>query len=346
MEAKKRAEGEEHMRLASKALKTSLTKWTPDYDTAAYEYAQAGTCFKVAKAHDEALSALAEACVCHNHCRQLYQGAKALETSILICKDAGQLERVTALAERGGLLYRQHGSPESAAQLLEKAAKILENGRPRESLALYQKAADTILTEDRPKQAAELLGKVSQLQAREKLWSATAKTLEQALGLMQESGHVGVAGRYTSALVLVHLVADDVVAAGQAMAHWGGYCDPDQASALNTIIEGMSTADGESVRLALARPAIKNLDVAFTIMVREIKIPEETDLEAAAAAFGAQRAAAIEASQPPDADETPTAETNFGVEAVPAPTLGHTPAQKAEAIRQNVVDEEEEDELC
>ena len=49
MQAKKKAEAEEHVRLAEKALKTSLTKWSPDHDSAGDEYSKAATSFKARK---------------------------------------------------------------------------------------------------------------------------------------------------------------------------------------------------------------------------------------------------------------------------------------------------------
>jgi hypothetical protein len=47
MDEYKSAEAEDHMRLAKKALKTGLLKWSPDYDTAADEFAKAANAFKV-----------------------------------------------------------------------------------------------------------------------------------------------------------------------------------------------------------------------------------------------------------------------------------------------------------
>ena len=166
MQAKKLQEGDEHVRLAEKALKTSFTKWSPDHDSAGDEFSQAATCFKVAKRYEKALDALTRACECYKQCRSLYQAAKMLEQSVIMCKESNQLDQITGLAERGGLLYRQHGSPESAAQLLEKGAKILEGPHPDLALELYRKAADTIMVEDRPKQAADYLTKVARLEVK------------------------------------------------------------------------------------------------------------------------------------------------------------------------------------
>ena len=77
MNAKKKAEGLEHVRQAEKALKTSLMKWTPDHDSAGDEFSKAATCYKVAKAHDEALDCLTRAVECYKECKHLYQVSKS-----------------------------------------------------------------------------------------------------------------------------------------------------------------------------------------------------------------------------------------------------------------------------
>jgi len=46
----------------------------------------------------------------------------------------------------------------------------------------------------------------------------------------------------------------------------------------------------------LNRPCVKDLDVEITRMFKKIKLPDSNGLEAAAAKFGAQRAAAISAA--------------------------------------------------
>jgi hypothetical protein len=47
VQAKKKSEGDAHVKAAEKALKTSLTKWSPDHDTAGDEFSKAATCYKV-----------------------------------------------------------------------------------------------------------------------------------------------------------------------------------------------------------------------------------------------------------------------------------------------------------
>jgi len=250
----------------------------------------------VAKSHDQALDALNKAVECYKQVKQLYQAAKMLEQSVLICRDSNRHDQIGALADRGGLLYRQHGSPEAAAQLLEKAAKIMEQKDPTVALELYEKAAETIMVEDRPKQAAEYLTKVARLQAKAKMWDKASATLNNAIRTTQESGSVIGLGRLVAGLVLVELAKEDLIAASKVFAAWGGYCDGDQSAAINTILTGFNDEDGDVARQGLNSGAMKNLDVEFTIVARDIKVPESgSGLEAAAKAYGAQRAAAMDA---------------------------------------------------
>ncbi|XP_040579962.1 gamma-soluble NSF attachment protein [Lepeophtheirus salmonis] len=300
MEAKKRAEALEHIRKAEKALKTSLLKWTPDYDSAADEYSRAATAFKVAKEPKEALNALDRACECYKEIRSLYQAAKMLELSVLICRDLGQTDSITKLAERGSHLYRLHGSPESASQLLEKSAKILEDHNEfDEALALYEKAAETVIVEDRPKIAAEYMTKVARLKVKTENYSGAVESCTRTLELFQESSFTNTAGGVVAGAILCHLMMEDGVAAAKFWAQWGGYCDSDIGSTLQRILRGYNDEeDAELVKEGLNSPVIRQLDVEFALMARKIKVPEGIGAAAEAVArINKEKIAKSEASQ-------------------------------------------------
>ena len=281
--AKKTLEAEEHIRKAEKYLKTSFMKWTPDYDPAADEFSRAATCFKVGKEHDKTLDALTRACECYKEVKSLYQAAKMLEQSVIICRDAGKFDSIPDYASRGALLYRQAGNPESAAQLLEKAAKILEPKFPEKALSLYVRAAETITTEDRPKEAAEYLTKVARLNAKAKRYEETVNTLRQTIELQQDCGHTMTTGRLVGGLVLTQLAQEDVVAANKAYNEFGGWCETDLAAALQITLQAFEEEDAEAAKEGLNKPAIKNLDIEFARMaVKDIPLPDTGDLEAAA----------------------------------------------------------------
>jgi hypothetical protein len=86
-----------------------------------------------------------------------------------------------------------------------------------------------------------------------------------------------------SSLASLQVARDDVVAASKVFSTWGGYCDVDQSAAVNSIINGFSDEDGQMAKQGLNAGAIKNLDVEFAILARDIKVPEGSSLEAAAA---------------------------------------------------------------
>ena len=61
------------------------------------------------------------------------------------------------------------------------------------------------------------------------------------------------------------------------------------------MMDGIDDEDAEMTKRGLNSPAIKNLDVEYTRMIKEIKVPAEGGgLEAAAAAYGAERAKVME----------------------------------------------------
>ena len=68
---------------------------------------------------------------------------------------------------------------------------------------------------------------------------------------------------------------------------------------MKTILNGFEEEDAEAAKEGLNRPCIKDLDIEFTRMVKKIKLPDSGDLEAAAANFGAQRAAILASAAPP-----------------------------------------------
>jgi hypothetical protein len=67
---------------------------------------------------------------------------------------------------------------------------------------------------------------------------------------------------------------------------------------MKTILNGFEEEDAEAAKEGLNRPCIKDLDIEFTRMVKKIKLPDSGDLEAAAANFGAQRAAILASATP------------------------------------------------
>ena len=69
---KRKAQGQEHVRRAEKAVKTGLLKWMPDYDKAADEFYKASTAFKIGQDYPKALESAEKACECYKQIKALY----------------------------------------------------------------------------------------------------------------------------------------------------------------------------------------------------------------------------------------------------------------------------------
>jgi len=74
---------------------------------------------------------------------------------------------------------------------------------------------------------------------------------------------------------------------------FGGYCDPDLSAAMRALLDAFEEEDPEEAKGVLNKACIKDLDIEFTRMLKKIKLPDSGGLQAAAADFGAKRAAAI-----------------------------------------------------
>lgn len=80
----------------------------------------------------------------------------------------------------------------------------------------------------------------------------------------------------------------------------------DQAGAIETILQGFDQEDSEAVKSGLNSGAIKNLDVEFARLARDVPLPEGSGLEAAAREYAIQKMEDMKINPPP-APEPPAA---------------------------------------
>jgi len=275
LEKKKLEEAHEHVRLAEKYLKTSplKLKFNPDWDPAGDEFSRAATAFKVAKDYEQSKKCLLRAVDCYKEVHSIFQAGKMLEQAVLVSRDMGQMEDIASLAERGALMYRQVNKPESASSLLEKAAKMIEKDRPEDATGLYEKAAETVSTEDRPNVSADFVSKASRLHVRTCNWDKAIHDLRQEIAYRQEAGTQP--SQAAVGLVLIELMREDLVAAEKVFKEFGGYMEGGQLRAVTNAIAGFNDHDYNVVNDALNSTAIRELDLDFAKLAREIPRPKQ-----------------------------------------------------------------------
>ncbi|XP_037797832.1 gamma-soluble NSF attachment protein-like [Penaeus monodon] len=271
---KKIEEALAHVREAEKSLKTSLLKWKPDYDVAADEYNAAATCYKTAKQYTQCRECLLKAVEYYKLNRSFFSAAKCLDQAVLISKEMGDLDNVFKFCERAACMYQEHGVPDTGALSLDKGAKIIEQQLPEKALHLYEHAVDIVMIEDRPRQAAEYQSKVTRINVKLQKYDAATDSIRREIGYHQASENNPAIGRLAVALVLVQLARGDPVAAEKAFREWGAYCDQEEVSTLEMLIQAFDEEDGDMARKALNSPFIKHMDVEYAKLARSLPIPK------------------------------------------------------------------------
>ncbi|KAI4495297.1 hypothetical protein M0804_001498 [Polistes exclamans] len=261
--------GNAHIRQAEKSLKTSLLKWKPDFQYAADQYAQAATCFQIAKSFQQCRDCLMKASSCYK------QNKSSIEQTLPICKEMGNLSDIPKLAHSSCSLYQQHGSPESGALVLDKAGKMIESTQPEQALELFKRAADIVMGEDSPRQAAEYMSKVARLLVKLQSYDQAADAIRREIGMHQQIDHIQSVGRLAVALVLVQLARGDQVAAEKAFKEWGNYCDAPEVQTLEMLLQAYDNEDADAARSALNSPFIKHMDVEYAKLARGLPLPQQ-----------------------------------------------------------------------
>ncbi|XP_077302131.1 gamma-soluble NSF attachment protein-like [Arctopsyche grandis] len=272
--AEKIREGEEHLRLAKRSLKTSLIKWRPDYDSAADEFSKAATCFRVGRSIEKAKDCLIRASNCYKENKSLFHAAKSLDQTVILCKDSGNPREIQKLAEDACSLYQQHGSLDAGASVLDKAAKILEHNHPEVALQLFQHAADVVMIEDGSRQAAEYISKAARILVKLRMFDQAADALRREIGCQQLNEAFQAIGRLTVALVLVQLARGDCVAAEKAFKEWGNYCEAPEVHTVEMLLQAFDDEDSDAARAALNSPFIRHMDIEYSQLARSLPMPQ------------------------------------------------------------------------
>ena len=124
IEQRKEKEGDAELAQAAKCLKTGLmSRWKPDWESAAAHFEKAASCFRVAKAYPKAIEAFVKASEAHTNIDSDFMAAKHLETGAVIARDSSK-------------------DPAQAATFFEMASKIqLEATRTEDLLQRRQTMA-------------------------------------------------------------------------------------------------------------------------------------------------------------------------------------------------------------
>ncbi|KAJ0059067.1 hypothetical protein NL108_007429, partial [Boleophthalmus pectinirostris] len=188
-------------------LKTSLTKWKPDFDSAASEYSKAAVCFKNAKQYEQAKDAYLKEAEYHTENK----------TFFCLLQEQKKMPEAIQYIEKACMMYMENGTPDTAAMALDRAGKLIEPLNLEKAVDLYQKAAGVFENEDRLRQAVELLGKASRLLVRLRRLDEAAVAVQKEKNMYKEIENFPMCFKKTTAQVLIHLHRGDYVAADKCV---------------------------------------------------------------------------------------------------------------------------------
>ncbi|KAJ8337165.1 hypothetical protein SKAU_G00383850 [Synaphobranchus kaupii] len=276
MAAQKINEAHEHIAKAEKCLKTSLTKWKPDFDSAASEYAKAAVAFKNAKQFEQAKDAYLKEAEYHTEDKALFHAAKALEQAGMMLKDMKRMPEAVQYIEKASVMYVENGTPDTAAMALDRAGKLMEPTNVAKAVDLYQKAASVFENEDRLRQAAELLGKSSRLLVRLRRLDEAAVSIQKEKTMYKEMENYPTCFKKTISQVLVHLHRSDFVAADKCVRESysiPGFNVSEDCVALEQLLQGYDEQDEDQVYRICNSPLLKYMDNDYAKLAVSLKVP-------------------------------------------------------------------------
>ncbi|KAJ4936896.1 hypothetical protein JOQ06_001481 [Pogonophryne albipinna] len=255
MAAQKINEAHDHIAKAEKYLKTSLTKWKPDFDSAASEYAKAAVCFKNAKQYEQATDAYLKEAEYQTENKTLFHAAKAIEQAGMMMKN---------------------GTPDTAAMALDRAGKLIEPINLEKAVDLYQKAAGVFENEDRLRQAVEMLGKASRLLVRLRRLDEASVAVLKEKNMYKDIENFPMCFKKTTVQVLIHLHRADYVAADKCVREsysLPGYSGSEDSVAMETLLQGYDEQDEDQVYRVCNSPLLKYMDNDYAKLALSLRVP-------------------------------------------------------------------------
>lgn len=105
-------------------------------------------------------------------------------------------------------------------------------------------------------------------------YDLAADAIRREMGLHQQNESYQATGRLAVALVLVQLARGDVVAAEKAFKEWGNCCEGPEVQTLEMLLQAYDEEDGDAAKRALNSPFIKHMDLEYSILARDMPLPE------------------------------------------------------------------------
>ncbi|XP_065676647.1 gamma-soluble NSF attachment protein isoform X4 [Hydra vulgaris] len=271
-----------HVKEAEKALKTSLFKWTPDFDTAANEYTKAATSFKSASSMEQAKECYIKAADMHEKLNSLFHSAKLLVQAAGIANELKQSNITIELMDRACILYQQHGALDTAVLTLVKGGKMCESTLPNKAVEFFIKASELCENEGKLRDASDYINQAIRIQVKQKLFFESTNLMKRRLEIIEAIKDPSMAYSVILCMVIVFLTEGDFVAANKSLMEGfniEGFGLSDEAKYSENLIKSFQDGDKEMLQFTRNQATITHLDVEIARLAKLLKIPEDKIFE-------------------------------------------------------------------
>lgn len=263
---------------AEQAMKTSLLKWKPDYDSAAVAYGKAATSFKNAKSLEKAKDCQLKAAECHRKNGDRFHAGKSLEQAALICRDLKDFDKTADFGEEAAQNFREGNVPDTAVHTLDKIAKTVEVYAPSRAVQLYLKAAEIVDNEERSRQAIEYYGKAARLLVRQQQYEEALRIIGREIDAHLSIEAYTYVYKLVSVRTLIHLTIGDYLTAERecrkGLSNYPGFGDSEEAVITEQLLEAYDQGDKDSATQILNGQKFKYLDNEYAKLARNLRVPE------------------------------------------------------------------------
>lgn len=253
-----------------KFMKTSLLKWTPDYDNAANQFVQAAMTFKGAGLHPKAVEANELAIKCYlSSQNSAFQAAKCMEQAALSCKEIGDVQSVSKYYMRAIDIYRSLGQMDTAISTMDRAAKALTEKMPTLAADIFIQASEACVIEDRYRQAAEYCNKAANLYLKAKDYQRAANIAKEEMNCYNQAGDTSnMCNRIGIGLILIYLADNNIVGANLILKSC--QMSQDIFFLAQNLVTGYDKKDARLLNSTLNNSLFRNLDTEYAKLARDL----------------------------------------------------------------------------
>jgi len=205
-------EAEDHVKQGEKYLKTTLTKWKPDIDSAIDEFDKACTCYRIAEKYEQCRDLSLRLADLQIQKGSTFFAAKSFEQAAQMAQQMKDLPTAAKHFDRAGQLYAEGGQRDSGAILYERCAPQFQQFDRGISIDFYLKAARLADEEDKNFQSADLYEKAAMQVLRTGNYSRTSELLEKVTNILTPMERFDRINRVILYRILLKLFNEDSVA--------------------------------------------------------------------------------------------------------------------------------------